>query len=346
MYSFKSDYLEGAHPRILDRLIQTNTTQQKGYGEDEYALEAKAVLREKLQYPEADIYFVSGGTQTNLIVISALLRVHEAVISAQTGHIYANETGAIEAVGHRIITRLSEDGKLTPAHIEQVLREYSLRPHVVKPRMVYISNATELGSCYTKPELEQLYGYCREHQLLLFMDGARLGNALALPENALQLSDLKDLCDVYYIGGTKNGSLLGEAIVFNDPSLAEDFDYILKQKGALLAKGRLLGVCFLELFRDDLYFSLAAHANRMAAKMADAFRDLGYSFLTPSFTNQIFPVLPYDLIHKLAKEYDFYIWKEVDPGHAAIRLITSWATEESQVDTFIHDVHNSQNPPV
>lgn len=344
MYSFKSDYLEGAHPRILERLIKTNATQQKGYGEDEYSLEAKQLLKQKLQNPDATIYFVSGGTQTNLIVISALLRVHEAVISAQTGHIYANETGAIEAVGHRIITRPSEDGKLQPVHIEQVLHEYSLRPHVVKPRMVYISNATELGSCYTKTELQQLYAYCQEQGLLLFMDGARLGNALTILDNNLKLSDLKDLCDVFYIGGTKNGALLGEAVVFNDPLLATDFDYVLKQKGALLAKGRLLGISFLELFHDDLYFSLADHANQMAAKMAATFSDLGYSFLTPSYTNQIFPVLPYAMIHQLAKHYDFYIWKEVDAGHAAIRLITSWATEESRVDKFIEEVQQCQNP--
>lgn len=337
-HSFKSDYLEGAHPRILEKLISTNSVQQKGYGEDDYSLAAKEALKEKLNNPDAAIFFVSGGTQTNLIVIASMLKVHEAVISAFTGHIYANETGAIEAVGHRIITRNTDDGKLNPGHIEQVLHEYALRPHVVKPKMIYISNATELGSCYSKKDLEQLYACCKAHDLYLFMDGARLGNALVLKENNLTLAELSQLCDVFYIGGTKNGALLGEAIVFNRTDLANEFDYVLKQKGALLAKGRLLGVSFLELFRDDLYFSLALHANKMAQKLADAFYSAGYSFLSPPCTNQIFPILPLEMIEKLSEKYDFYVWRELDDNKAAIRLITSWATDEYMVDRFIAEL--------
>jgi threonine aldolase len=338
MYSFRNDYSEGAHPNILNKLLQTNGTQQMGYGEDEYSTEAKSILREKMNHPGARIYFVSGGTQANLIVISALLRTHEAVISAQTGHIYVHETGAIESTGHRIITVKATDGKLRPADIQQVLEEYSLRPHVVRPRMVYISNSTETGTLYTKTELAALSAVCRSNGLYLFMDGARLGHALTAPDNDLTLSDIAQLTDVFYIGGTKNGALLGEAIVFNTSELAPDFDYVLKQRGALLAKGRLLGIQFLELFKDDLYFALAKHANTMAKKIADAIKEAGYSFLTPTTTNQLFPILPHSSIKRLEQNYLFYVWQKMDADHSAVRLITSWATDEKIVDAFVRDI--------
>ncbi|PRD53860.1 threonine aldolase family protein [Sphingobacterium gobiense] len=338
MYSFKNDYAEGAHPNILQKLLETNLVQQDGYGEDNYSREAKQLLKQKMDNPQAAIYFVSGGTQTNLIVISALLRPHEAVISAKTGHIYANETGAVEAVGHRVITVGAENGKLTPTDIQQVLQEYSLRPHVVKPRMVYISNSTEIGTIYKKSELEQLSAYCRSKDLYLFMDGARLGHALTAKSNDLSLSDITRYTDVFYIGGTKNGALLGEAVVFNNTLLATDFDYMLKQKGALLAKGRLLGIQFLTLFEGDLYFALAKHANEMAIKIADAMEAQGYSFLTAPTTNQIFPILPKRVMEKLAQKYAFYIWKPIDEDRFAVRLITSWATDENKVNEFINSL--------
>lgn len=252
MYNFRNDYSEGAHTNILQKLIETNLQQQQGYGEDEYSFQAKQILRKKLENHDASIYFVSGGTQSNLLVISALLKIHEAVISTNIGHIFSHETGAIEAVGHRIITVEAVNGKLKPEAICSVLKNYNLRPHVVKPKMVYISNTTEIGSVYSKNELIELSRFCKSNNLLLFMDGARLGNALMAENNDLTLSDISQLTDVFYIGGTKNGALLGEAIVFNNQSLAPDFDYVLKQKGALLAKGRLLGVQFLELFKNDL----------------------------------------------------------------------------------------------
>lgn len=338
MYHFKNDYSEGAHPAILQQLILTNNTQQPGYGEDEYSLAAKNILRQKTGNPDADIYFVTGGTQTNLLVISALLQLHEAVISAQSGHIFVHETGAIEAVGHRVITAETENGKLHVAGIEKVLQAYSLRPHMVKPKMVYISNATEIGTIYSKKELQELSAYCKAQELWLFMDGARLGHALTAVNNDLDLADIARLTDVFYIGGTKNGALLGEAIVFNNPGIAPDFDYVLKQKGALLAKGRVLGIQFLELFKNNLYFDLARHANQMAMKITDAVNALGYTFLTGSTTNQIFPILPKTLIKKLGEKYLFFEWKEIDEQHTALRLIMSWATEEKVVDEFIHDL--------
>lgn len=341
MYNFKNDYSEGGHPDILNKLIETNLVQHLGYGEDNYSLQAKELLKKKINNPDAAIYFLSGGTQTNLLVVSTLLQIHEAVISAKTGHIYTHETGAIEATGHRVITVDTNDGKLKSSDIQKILHEYSLRPHVVKPKMVYISNSTEIGTIYTKTELEQLSEFCKSHSLLLFLDGARLGNALIAENNDLNLSDIARLTDAFYIGGTKNGALLGEAVVFNNPHLAPEFDYVLKQKGALLAKGRLLGIQFLELFKEDLYFELAAHANKMAMKIARAVKENGYSFLTNSTTNQIFPILPREIIDKLGKKYLFYEWAVIDENKSAIRLITSWATDESKVDEFINDLIQS-----
>lgn len=340
MYSFKNDYSEGAHHKILEKLIETNLTQQNGYGDDEYSVEAKELLRSKMNNPEAEIYFLSGGTQSNLIVIASLLRVHEAVISAQTGHIFANETGAIESTGHRVITVDTADGKLTPGSIVTAMNAYKLRPHVVKPRMVYISNSTEIGTLYQKTELAELYNFCQSNSLLLYMDGARLGHALTAENNDLTLSDIASYTDVFYIGGTKNGALLGESVIFNKRKLADDFDYVLKQKGALLAKGRLLGIQFFELFKDDLYFRLAKHANNMAQKIANAFSKKGYSFLTESHTNQIFPILSKSAIEKLNKHYDFYVWKAIDDNYSAIRIITSWATPEQVVDEFITEIED------
>ncbi|UXD67869.1 threonine aldolase family protein [Sphingobacterium faecium] len=338
MYNFKNDYSEGAHPNILTKLIETNLVQQLGYGEDEYGIEAKEVLKEKIKNPDATIHFLSCGTQTNLIVISFLLRVHEAVISAKTGHISANETGSIEATGHKVIAVETEDGKLRPSDIQNALKEYALKPHVVKPRMVYISNSTEIGTIYTKSELEDLSSCCKTNNLLLYLDGARLGHALMAQNNDMILADIARLTDIFYIGGTKNGALLGEAVIFRTPELAFDFEYVLKQKGALLAKGRVLAIQFLELFKHDLYFDLAHHANMMALKIVDAVQSKGFSFLTNSMTNQIFPILPKDIIQKLSENYQFYIWKEIDDDHAAIRLITSWATDEKNVDAFIADL--------
>lgn len=341
MYSFRNDYSEGAHPGILAKILNTNFIQQAGYGEDEYSVQAKLVLKQKMNNPDAGIYFVSGGTQANLLVISSLIQVHHAVISAYTGHIFTHETGAIESIGHRIITADTTDGKLQTVHIESILKEYTLRPHMVKPRMVYISNPTEIGTIYSSAELEHLYLFCQSRDLLLFMDGARLGNALTAVTNDLSLSDISRLTDVFYIGGTKNGALFGEAIVLKSKDLAPDFDYVMKQKGALLSKSRVIGIQFMELFRDDLYFELALHANKMAQKIAQDIQELGYRFLTDSPTNQIFPILPKTVITALQEKYLFYEWREMDDTHSAVRLITSWATDEKVVDAFIDDLRKS-----
>jgi len=237
-----------------------------------------------------------------------------------------------------LITVKPTNGKLNPEAINYVLKDYTLRPHVVKPKMVYISNATEIGSIYTKKELIQLSTFCKANDLLLFMDGARLGNALMAEKNDLSLADISNLTDVFYIGGTKNGALFGEAIIFKNSELAPDFDYILKQKGALLAKGRFLGIQFLELFKNDLYFYLANHANKMANKIVAAMKDCNYLFMNDPVTNQIFPILHKEIIKHLENKYIFYQWKQIDLENVAIRIITSWATDENIVNEFITDL--------
>jgi threonine aldolase len=337
MYSFKNDYGEGAHPRILNALLETNFEQEDGYGEDRYSQKAIELLKERLGRTDVDIHLLTGGTQANLTAISAFLRPHEAAIAASTGHIQTHETGAIEATGHKIISIEVDDGKLNPSHLKSVLDAHT-DEHMVKPKLVYLSNSTEIGSIYKKNELEQLSDFCRVNDLILFMDGARLGSALCSAENDLQLSDLPALVDAFYIGGTKNGALIGEALVICRHSLKEDFRFHMKQKGALLAKGRLLGIQFHELFRDDLYFDLAIHANRMASLLRDEFSKANYKFLTHSPSNQIFPILPNSLITELQRNYSFLIWKKVDSDHSAIRLVTSWATKEDKVLAFIADM--------
>ena len=334
MYSFLCDYSEGAHPQILEALIRTNLEQTDGYGLDHHCFNAASLIQKKIGCEDVDVHFLVGGTQTNFTAISAFLRAHEAVISAKTGHIHVHETGAIEATGHKILTLATPNGKLTPKEIQAALDEHE-DEHMVKPKLVYISNSTEIGSVYKKAELTQLSEICKKNNLMLFMDGARLGSALTSEENDLTLADLAEFTDAFYIGGTKNGALMGEALVICNDSLKEDFRYHMKQKGGLLAKGRLLGIQFEELFRDNLYFELASHGNKMASLLKKAFVDLGYSFLTHSPSNQIFPILPNVLIEKLEEDYSFYRWKKMDEDHAAIRLVTSWATEEAKVNEFV-----------
>lgn len=342
MYSFKNDYSEGAHPRILTALIESNDEQVDGYGEDRYSQKAINLLKERMGRTDIDIHLLTGGTQTNLIAISVFLKPHEAAIAASTGHIATHETGAIEATGHKVITIEVSDGKLTPRHLQAVLDNHT-DEHMVKPKLVYISNSTEIGSIYTRNELEQLRNFCHEKKLLLFMDGARLGSALCSSESDLELIDLPDLVDAFYIGGTKNGALIGEALVICRESLKEDFRYHMKQKGGLLAKGRLLGIQFLELFKDNLYFDLAMHANQMADILRKGLLEANIPFLIDSSSNQLFPILPNELIAELQKNYAFLIWEKIDGGHAAIRLVTSWATKEEAVIAFIEEVKKLMN---
>lgn len=336
-YSFKNDYSEGAHEQILNALSETNLNQDEGYGEDKYCKEAISLIRKKIQDPKVEIHFVSGGTQANLIVISSILKPYESIIAATTGHIAVHEAGAIESTGHKINTVETKDGKLKVEHIKSAL-DFHADEHMVKPKAVFISNSTEIGSIYSKKELEELSKFCRKNKLYLYLDGARLGSALTSEKNDLTISELAKFVDVFYIGGTKNGTLLGEAIVILNDELKDNFRFYLKQKGALLAKGRILGVQFLELFKDDLFFDLAKHANRMAIKLANGIKKHNYTFLTEPASNQIFPILPNKLIEKLNQKYGFYVWCKIDDKNSAIRLVTSWATKEEFVNQFIEDL--------
>ncbi len=340
MYSFKNDYSEGAHPQILQALLDSNMEQVEAYGQDYYTLQAIEGLKKRINRQDIDIHFLSGGTQTNLTALSAFLRPHEGVIAASTGHILVHETGAIEATGHKIYSIEVQDGKLNTAHIKAAV-DLHTDEHMVKPKLVYISNPTEIGSIYSKRELQELSQFCKGQKLLLFIDGARLGCALCSEENDMTLTDLGLLTDAFYIGGTKNGALMGEALVICNELLKEDFRFHMKQKGALLAKGKILGIQFLELFRDDLYFTLARHANAMASLLRNAISQAGFSFLTHAPANQIFPILPNELIAKLQENYSFYVWEKIDEQHSAIRLVTSWATREDAVRAFIEELNNA-----
>lgn len=331
MYSFLNDYSEGAHPRILDALYKLNEEQNIGYGNDAHCLRAKEAIKKHLLKDDVDIHFIPGGTQTNLLVISSFLRPHECVIAVDTGHINVHETGAIEATGHKVVIMPHEDGKLSPASIEKAVKYHS-DEHMVKPGMVYLSNTTELGTIYNKAELTAIHDLCNKFGLLLFLDGARLGSALTCDSNDLKISDLANLTDVFSIGGTKNGALLGEALVIVRDGLKEDFRYLIKQRGAMMAKGFVLGLQFEELFRDNLYFSLANHANEMAGKIAETLKNRGYSFYTTPVSNQLFPIMPNTLLKELSEEFKFMIDHEIDDKYSVIRLVTSWATSEESVD--------------
>ena len=336
--SFKNDYSEGCHPKILEALSQYNLDQQNGYGLDIYSQNAANIIREKSKSPQSKVHLVSGGTQANLIVISSILRPHESVVAANTGHIFTNESGAIEATGHKVHGVETKDGKLRPEDIQNVLDVHTNVPHQVKQKLVYISNSTEVGTIYTKKELENLSEFCKKKNLYLFMDGARLGHALTAKSNDLTWEDIASLTDVYYLGGTKNGALIGEAIVINNENLQEEFGFHLKQKGAMLAKGRLLGIQFQELLKNDLYWQLAEHANLQAEKIKEAFKEIGANFLADTDTNQIFPILENSKIEKLSEQFDFYVWKKIDSEKSAIRIITSWATYGAVVDNFCNEI--------
>ena len=338
MYSFRHDYSEGAHPDILKRLLDMNQCQNVGYGEDALCEHAKQMLKEKLQCEDCDIHFLVGGTQANLTVIAAALRPYEAVIAVDSGHINVHETGAVEATGHKVLIADSVDGKITPEGIRKAVHLHE-DEHMVKPAMVYISNATEIGTIYHKEELTQIAAVCREYGLYLFMDGARMGAALAAEDNDVSFADLCTYCDVFYLGGTKNGAFFGEAVVIVNDELKKDFRYMIKQRGGMLAKGWLLGVQFAALFEGNRYIEIAAHANRMAQKLQDAMEACGLPFFIKTTTNQIFPILPNMLIEELQKEYAFQVWEAMDETHTAMRFVTSWATEEKEVDRFIEFVN-------
>lgn len=336
-YSFFNDYSEGGHPNILKGLQDTNLNQETGYGEDSISVKAVELIKNKIGSSDVAIHFVSGGTQANLIILASLLKPYESIIAVNTAHISVHEAGAIEATGHKINAVESSDGKIRPEQIKAVYEEHNME-HMVKPKVVFISNATELGTIYSKVELQKISDVCNELGLYLYMDGARIGSALASKTNDLTFSDITGLVDVYYIGGTKNGALLGEAIVICNPELQENFRFHLKQRGALLAKGRVVSIQFEELFNGDLYLQLARHANEMADKLAVGIKKLGYKFQTDSPTNQIFPILPNTTIKKLQTMYGFYVWSKLDKNTSSIRLVTSWATKEEAIDGFLTDL--------
>lgn len=341
MIYFNCDYNEGAHPKILEKLTQTNLEQTAGYGEDPYCAKAAALIKEKCQRQDVDIHFFVGGTQTNLTVISAALRPHQGVISADSGHINVHESGAIEATGHKILTVPTPDGKLTAAQIQSAYDEHfndDTHEHMVQPKMVYLSNPTEVGSIYTKSELTAISDTCRKNDLILYLDDARLGYALCAEDNDLDLPTIAQLSDAFYIGGTKIGALFGEALVICNKGLKKDFRYILKQKGGMLAKGRLLGLQFIALFEDDLYFEMARHANNMAMLIKEACIKKGYGFLTPSTTNQQFPIMPNKVLERLKENYEYLFCQKIDDGFSAVRFCTSWATDEKDVVKLIKDI--------
>lgn len=334
--SFRNDYSEGAHPRLLQALAAASAEQNAGYGLDRHSLRAADLIRARFGCADADVHFLSGGTQANLLAISSFLRPHQAAIAAQTGHIATHETGAIEATGHKVLTVPGEDGRLTPALVAAVLREHT-DEHMVQPKLVYVSDSTEVGTIYSRAELQALSAFCREHGLLLFLDGARLGAALTAAGNDLAPADLAACCDAFYVGGTKNGALAGEALVVRNPALKTDLRHLIKQRGAMLAKGMFLGAQFEALFDGELFFDLARHANAMAARLRDALQSHGVAFLADSPTNQLFPILPEAVVEALEARYEFHRWLALADGGIAIRLVTSWATDADAVDAFIAD---------
>ena len=342
MLRFESDYEEGAHPRILELLSASNLEQTPGYGEDHYCDEARTLIRRACFAPEADVHFLVGGTQTNFVVIEAALKPWQGVLCADNGHINVHETGAVEATGHKVMALPAKEGKISAGQIREICAAHHAddsREHMVQPGMVYLSSPTEFGTLYSKAELQDISLACRELGLSLFVDGARMGYGLMSEANDLSLADYASLCDAFSIGGTKVGALFGEAVVLTSAALKKDFRYLMKQRGAMLAKGRLLGIQFLALFQDDLYFRIATHADSLAMRLRRAFLDLGWPLLYNSFTNQQFPVIPNDVLNRLSHSYSFSFWQNIDENHSAVRFCTSWATTEEAVTRLIADIN-------
>ena len=335
MYSFRNDYSEGAHPQVLQALTDTNLVQTCGYGVDPICEEARDLIRTVCAAPEADVHFLVGGTQTNLTVITALLASYEAVIAAHTGHVNCHETGAIEATGHKVCVETSPDGKVTPAMVEAVLARHDGSEHMVSPKVVYISDTTEIGTVYTKAELTALYAFCRENGLLLFVDGARLGAALTSEANDLTLPEFARLCDAFYIGGTKNGAMFGEALVITRPELTDGFFRMKKRMGAVMEKGWIQGVMFQALFTDDLYFHMARHANEMAARLQNGLRAKGWTLWVDSPTNQVFAVVDNALKPQLDAVCDYEDWCPYDGSHTVVRFVTCFQTSQEDVDGLL-----------
>ena len=341
MIYFNNDYSEGCHEKVLEALAKSNLEQTPGYGEDDHCRRAAELIRGLCGREDLAVHFLVGGTQANLTVIDAGLRPHQGVLAAESAHIHVHETGAVEATGHKVLALPSSDGKITGAQVAAAVEEHWANPsfeHTVQPRMVYISNPTEVGTLYSLTELEALSRVCREKGLYLFLDGARLGYGLEAKGYDVKLPDIARLCDVFYIGGTKVGALFGEAVVIGNPALQEDFRYLMKLHGGMLAKGRLLGIQFEALLEDGLYFEIAARADALADRIREALARAGLALLVEGVTNQIFAVFPDKVLEELEKRYVFCPDRRVDEGHRAVRICTSWATREEAVEQLCQDI--------
>lgn len=337
MYFFHNDYNENCHPEVMARMLQFQSVQMQSYGTDTCCEAAAKKIKEHCGNKDLAVHFLVGGTQTNLTVIAAALRPHQAVLAAESGHINVHETGSIEATGHKVVGLPSADGKITAQQIEQAAKAQladDSAEHVAQLKLVYISDSTELGTIYTLEELSAISAVCKRYGLYLFVDGARLSYALTASDNDITLADLARLCDVFYIGGTKCGAMFGEAVVIANPAIAEDFRYLIKQRGGMLAKGWLLGLQFEALFENDLYFTVAKKANTLADQLRQTLENLGYPMLVPTTTNQIFPILPNALLDKLGADFTYNQQAIVDENHRAVRFCTSWATTDEAVNAL------------
>jgi len=341
MIYLNCDYTEGAHPEILKKLQETNMEQTIGYGMDEHCKKAAEYIKRECKREDVDVHFLVGGTQTNVTVIDAALRSHQAVICADTGHINVHETGAVEASGHKCITIPSTDGKIYEPQIRNLFEEHYANggdEHMAQPKMVYISNPTEYGTLYTKEELQAIYALCKEFCAFLFLDGARLGYGLVCKDNDLTIADIAENTDVFYIGGTKVGALFGEAVVISNDKIKADFRYCIKQHGGMLAKGRLLGIQFEVLFENGLYYEIAKNAMYLAERIHKKLEELNVTFTVPSPTNQIFAALPDEVVDALGQKYWLEPMGRYDETRKAVRICTSWATKEEYVTEFLEDL--------
>lgn len=343
MLRFECDYGEGAHPRILQKLVETNLEQTPGYGLDPYCESAAARIRSLCGTPDADVHFLVGGTQTNTTVIAAILRPWQGAIATSEGHIAVHETGAIEASGHKVLTLPSHDAKMDAAELRALCTAHfadDSSEHTVQPGLIYISHPTESGTLYSLAELKAIRAVCSEFHLPLFIDGARLAYGLAAEGTDVTLTDIAHLSDVFYIGGTKVGALFGEAVVITNDALKKDFRYMIKQRGGMLAKGRLLGIQFDTLLKDNLYFQLGEHADQLAMKIRGSCLGKGLSLYVDSPTNQQFVVFPDKLLEKLEKDFSFSFIAKPGATHTVVRICTSWATTESSVQTLCSAISN------
>ena len=341
MILFHNDYNMTCHSAVMQKLETVMTTQNAGYGTDDHCKNAADMIRRQCGNIAADVHFLVGGTQANLVVIGAALRPYQGAICAHSGHINVHETGAVEATGHKVLSLPSDDGKITASQISECITAHRTDPdaeHTVMPKLVYISNPTELGTIYTLDELKSISAVCRENGLFLFVDGARLGYGLTARGNDVTLADLAGLTDAFYIGGTKCGAMIGEAVVITNPQLSADFRYMIKRQGAMLAKGWLLGVQFEALFENNIYFDICAKANKKADMLRSTIDELGYNYLIKSTTNQVFPILPNALLDRLSGGFTFVRQQVIDENHTAVRFCTSWATLPENVEQLCNDI--------